>query len=187
VKDQPSEDDVDQGNEKVAEAAFKHVPGVHGPDVDEPVDGEQQAAEQIEPESAWRRKRTDNLAQPAPRQHDGGNKNQRPDHAVCDQFMGINPLQLFPVERDQPPERVAGKGGQGTAASIGMGGHGGQGESVRDRGESRQRTRGRCRRNRCCAWGSAPGGAADVLETLAEFLERHAAGLNAIRRRAGEE
>ncbi|MNT06026.1 hypothetical protein D3C72_1406740 [compost metagenome] len=110
VQQQKAQHDIDQGRNEVAEAGVDHVAIVDGPDIDEPVGREQKRTGHEAGHDLGLRFQA---AQPAPLaahgQHDT-EEQERPDHAVRQDFLWRDLADGMKVQGEQAPAQE-GEGG----------------------------------------------------------------------------
>ncbi len=119
LQQQHAHRDGDQRVDEVAEGGLDDVPGVHGPDVDAPVDGDDRRGDRDQGEPA---RLSQQLAEPGPAAHDeqgGAHEEQGPDHPVGEDLHGARGLEERPEQRDEPPHPVRREAVQQSYAPLG--------------------------------------------------------------------
>ena len=105
------EQHAQQRVDEIAQAGFHHVAGIHRPDVQAPVQRDQQAGQAQQPEPP---RRGPYLGQPAPATHDAQPTDQQhrtPDDAMGNDQERRHLLEQMPVQREQAPDDEGQGGG----------------------------------------------------------------------------
>ena len=128
AEDHPPENDVEDRDQKVAEAALDDLTGLNAPDIDQPIHGEQGRAHQVDPPIPWGSQRGPEGRPLSAGDEDREQESEGPDVPVGDQLDRVDRSQQAPEQGYDTPEEVA--SGRSEDPLGGQGERGG-GRSVR--------------------------------------------------------
>lgn len=120
LQEQDAHRDGDEGVDEVPERGLDHVTGVHGPDVDAPVHGDDGRGDGDQPQPA---RLPQQLTGPRPASYDqqgDGDEGQRPDHPVGEDLRRAGGLEQRPEQGHQSPHPVCREAVQQTYALLAL-------------------------------------------------------------------